>query len=136
VSATAWACAGTSIRTTVQCAATSLAEFLLSYWRLRAILSPRRARIEGGTTEGITRAWQASVHLMCRPAGWPGALSVPRLGVGDWKMRPASSCLHCIFIPALSALSSLWEAPLAVIVQNDSQVNFCVGKVAVTALEN
>jgi hypothetical protein len=63
-------------------------------------------------------------------------LSVPSLGFGDWKKRPASRHYHCIFIPALWALSSLWEAPLAVIVRNDSQVNFCVGNVAVTALEN
>jgi hypothetical protein len=39
-------------------------------------------------------------------------------------------------MPALQALSSLWEAPLAVIAQNGSQVNFCVRQVEVAALEN
>jgi hypothetical protein len=39
-------------------------------------------------------------------------------------------------MPSLRALSSLWEAPLAMIVQYDSQVNFCVRKVEMAALEN
>ena len=52
---------------------------------------------------------------------------------GDWKMRPASRQLHCIF---MGAQSSFWEAPAAVIVQNDSQVNFCARQVEVVAPEN